>query len=278
MEFYLSEVIMQLGKRFEQLFGSFVPQTEQLLNTLNNNLNLILPQTVEFSTPGAYTVTIPTNIKFIRATLVGGGGKGGTTANINDSVSGGGGGGAIIEYIVPVSDNMNLDVVVGEGGSDSNTGDGNYSLITAQGGVLPFYLQAFGGKKGTTQTSPTTAIGGNGGNVQITAINNTAGGTGGNNANGNPGLVSGNIYSGGGGGSGKDTVNGYNGGPVTINAGGNGDTVNVGGGGASAFSPGNNANTNNAPNIGAGGGGTNNGSNNSGGNGYVKIDYLKNVY
>ena len=109
----------------------------------------------EFSTPGTYSFTVPTNITRLLVELWGGGGGGGLGLYFS------GGGGGYSRSIIIVTPGTTINVIVGAGGSGGitstssdpydlspyNGGDGGNSSITLTNGTV--LLSSGGGKGGT---------------------------------------------------------------------------------------------------------------------------------
>ena len=154
---------------------------------------------VEWTVPGYYIWTVPSNVSVISVIGVGGGGAGAS----GDTVNAGGGGGALAWInSIPVVRNQIFTVVVGEGGKTPGSSGTDSQVIRG----TTMIMSANGGRGGST-------IGGAGGTYTVSAIyGTTGGGTGG---------MGGNSYvyaSGGGGGAGGYTgtggAGGIGGGPI----------------------------------------------------------------
>jgi hypothetical protein len=135
------------------------------------------------------TLTIPSNITTIYATVIpstgGGGGAGMTISPAPGLFVGGGGGGGggykpiSIRNVISVTPNSSISVFIGAGGSaglggvsPSDGANGATTLINTSGGVnLLSVLGGEGGKKGTHAGS-SVGVGGNGGNEGGTKGNN----------------------------------------------------------------------------------------------------------
>ncbi|MDE2099450.1 MAG: hypothetical protein KGL39_19515 [Patescibacteria group bacterium] len=101
--------------------------------------------TQTYSTPGAYIFTVPTNVYYLVAYILGGGGGGGGTAASTacESSNGSGGGGAIIQ--ASVTPGQTISVVVGAGGAGGASG--NYAGAVG-GSSSIFGFTAYGGNGG----------------------------------------------------------------------------------------------------------------------------------
>ncbi|QKJ62831.1 T9SS sorting signal type C domain-containing protein [Flavobacterium sp. M31R6] len=184
--------------------------------------------TVNLTTPGSATWTVPCGVTSLTVEAWGGGGAGGAATIIPSGGSGGGGGG-YSTYIVAVTPGQIINYTVGQGGvgGSGNGGDGSSTTIlalTANGGIGGFQDNGTAGLGGTASGGTTNTSGGNG-----TIGSATAGEAGGNSANGgNGGLAvtiesngdNGTAPGGGGGGglllAGAGPSNGGNGGSGQI--------------------------------------------------------------
>ena len=127
--------------------------------------------TVTYTTPGSFTLTVPTGINRMRATLYGGGGGGGGgSSRQHFSYSGGGGAsGGYVSSIVTVTPGQTFTLVVGAGGAAGSARDGVFSS-GASGGAggstqVVGVLVAPGGSGGlVAQNSPTGGVAVTGGN------------------------------------------------------------------------------------------------------------------
>lgn len=143
-----------------------------------NTTNPILNDT---TTTGS--ITFLTNISDVQLILIGGGGRGGS--NYGDSNGGGGGaGGSINEIIVNVKANSSYNIQVGGGGTISNTGIGQTTMVGT--------FSAMGGGYGGDATVDDGGVG------AIGVDGAGGGGTGGTSG-------------------GADSTDGENGTPITIN-------------------------------------------------------------
>ena len=191
-----------------------------------------------FTSPGAYTFTVPAGVTSIQIVATGGGGAGG--AGI-ENIGGNGGNGGVVTATLNVTANETLNLEVGGGGGL----DGTFS--------------AGGGSSNASDSANDLIIAGGGGGGGGTAIPpmNGAGGTGGNGAGaGSPAGTSGGAPNGGAGGS--NETGGVAGG-LDASAGGSGD----GGPGGNGFEG-----TTGGLGAGAGGGGQGGGTGGGGGGGY----------
>ncbi|HRJ02344.1 MAG TPA: hypothetical protein PKV67_16475 [Hyphomonas sp.] len=197
--------------------------------TLRLRAPSVTPGQIEFTNPGSYAFTIPSNVYRISAVVVGGGGGGGAGSGFNGGKSGGGGGGGGLNYNneIPVTPGETLNVQVGSGGagylavigSNGKNGSNGGSSRIRRGGTNLVY--ATGGFGGTGGTATVFGSGGNGG----TSSGNGTGFSGGHGGNGS--------FLGGGGGGGAAGYEG-NGGSGTglagSGGGGGGGYINMGGG------------------------------------------------
>lgn len=208
--------------------------------------------TSTYSTPGTYTVTVPTNANWtsvsVRATLVGAGGGGGAAdgSQNNRILSAGGGGGAGTQLVVTLSNvtpGASYTLVIGAGGAggvqvapDMHTTDGSAGQATTFAGY--WAAGGGGGQRGEAHGGPYSGAGGSlgGGSGSAAGDGESVGGVGGSSAFG------------AGGGIGTWNGRGHDGAPGGIGAGG--------GGGSSTY---------------ASGGGANGG---RGGNGYAIIEFF----
>jgi hypothetical protein len=192
--------------------------------------------TIKFLSNGSIQFLVPLTVanNDFYALVVGGGGGGGKSSSNLTNGGGGGAGGEVIYTALSVSQNINYNVIVGQGGLPNGLGNkSSFSSIVSNGGNV--------GNDATNSTSGTGGLGVNGGG---------SGGDGG-------------TYF-----SSVAATNGKNGTPITINStinyyggGGGGGSYNqqasssiggLGGGGGGGF------NTDIAtPNTGGGGGGGN---------------------
>lgn len=211
----------------------------------------------EFGTAGTYTTHIPVWANRVRITAAAGGGGGYASGG-----GGGGGGAAILNKIYTISDalkNTNITIVVGAGGegayfvySDSTESNIRYGPYDGSNTTInAFNIALSGGKKGTS------AAGG--------AAGGSGGGAGGFNSAGSAGISG----TGGTGGTYSSSYGRYGGGGGSLGAGGNG-----------AFSSSNDDIYGGNGQRGGGGGGCyssrqeSNAHGGSGGNGYVKLEWL----
>ena len=191
---------------------------------------------VDYTTPGTYTWTKPTNVSSVVVEVVGGGGGGGYASTY--SGSGGGSGGYCKKFVSLLSGITSLQIVVGAGGAGGTSGSGSAGGTSSVGGVC----SANGGGGGVGGLAYKT-VGGIGGTASGGDLNIT----------GNTGNTAGNLYGSGGSGAGS-----YFGG------GGVGGCYSASGcpSGSTSGSPGS---------SGGGGGGAGSGSGGAGGNGIVVI-------
>lgn len=249
METYLNNLISQVSFGIQVAEYFVAPEINNAINNINNLLNNLNPTTIEHTIPGNYVITVPANISMMYVTMCGGGGGGGAGPG---STSGGGGGACVIGYPIKVSPGQMWNVTVGDGGAAET--DGGDTILDSG---LTFKIECKGGKKGVTQMSGVTAVGGNGGSLIIQGTTVRAGGNGGIGFGivGDPGLETKFGFAGAGGGPANGVGWEFQGGESGFYAGGFGNG-GKGGGGASAFnvgSPGNN--TLAITGIGTGGGG-----------------------
>lgn len=171
--------------------------------------------TVDITTTGAGTWTVPCGVTSITVEAWGAGGAGGGST-VNNNSGDGGGSGAYTSGTFAVTAGDNIAYIIGAGGNGSTGngtnggdttilgmtagggqgGDSNGGTVTGTGGTATGGTINTNGNNGTAGGSDT---GGNGGN----APNGGNGGTGRNNNNGNPGATP------GGGGGGGERANGW---------------------------------------------------------------------
>jgi hypothetical protein len=157
-----------------------------ILFTFGNSI--FAQTTVDFTTPGSATWTVPCGVTSLTVEAWGGGGAGGG-AMINPSGGSGGGGGGYSTYTVIVTSGQIINYTVGQGGvgGSGNGGDGSLTTIlalTANGGIGGFQDNGTAGLGGTASGGTTNTSGDSG----VTGLT-TAGGAGGNSANGGNGGV-----------------------------------------------------------------------------------------
>ncbi len=172
--------------------------------------------TVNLTTTGNGTWTVPCGIQTITVKAWGAGGGGGGS-NVNASGGSGGGSGAYTENTFSVTPNQVINYTIGAGGTAGNSNGGT------------------GGNGGNTTVLGMTAGGGFGGVGNAGAFGNGGTASGGTtNTNGNPGITGGAT-----GGNGGSAPNGGTGGTGGSNsAGGNGNAPGGGGGGGERASGG----------------------------------------
>ncbi|OOG78800.1 T9SS sorting signal type C domain-containing protein [Flavobacterium sp. A45] len=152
--------------------------------------NSIFAQTtVNFTTPGSNTWTVPCGVTSLTVRAWGGGGAGGA-ATINPSGGSGGGGGGYSTYVVMVTPSQIINYSIGSGGigGSGNGGDGGTTTIlalTANGGTGGFQDNGTAGIGGTASGGTTNTSGNNG----VTGTS-TTGGAGGNSPTGGTGGLS----------------------------------------------------------------------------------------
>jgi len=142
--------------------------------------------TVNLTTPGTSTWTVPCGVTSLTVEAWGGGGGGGS-ATINSNGGSGGGGGAYSTYTVTVTPGQIINYTVGSGGlgGTANGGDGSLTTIlalTANGGTGGFQDQGTAGTGGTASGGTTNTSGDNG--ITGTSATGEAGGNGANGGNG----------------------------------------------------------------------------------------------
>jgi hypothetical protein len=181
-----------------------------------------------FTSSGTYTK--PSNLKYIKVTVVGGGGSGGGAQSSNTS-GGGGGGGASFKYISASELTATTTVTVGAGGAAVAAGD----TTGLTGGTSSFasFCSATGGIGGTAGSR--AKAGGDGGLGSGGDFNyyGNAGGSGGEEDGfANTGAGGGAALSGGGG---KGAENSTSAGAGNLGGGGGGTSGVVSGAGGSGF-------------------------------------------
>jgi hypothetical protein len=262
-------------------------------------------QTQEFKTVGTFTFT-PTITGTVTVLVVAGGGGGGYCSILGYPAGGGGAGGVIYNTSYPVTDGIDITVIVGNYGDGGTSG----SQHGKSGSASSFgTLQAVGGGGGGN--GPTSGIngynGGSGGGGGANTLNNVGTGGSGTTGQGYSGgkgkYTLGSVAGGGGGGNGStgsdgSGTTGGNGGTGTINynplfnnaitvnggyfagggggggAGGSGGTGTQGGGNGRGTSAGSAGTANTGGGGGGGGGSASNGYN--GGSGYVIVMWTSN--
>ena len=129
--------------------------------------------TSTYSTPGTYTVTVPTNANWtstsVRATLLGaggGGGGGGASANNNCAYSGGGGGAGtqLVVTLSNVTQGATYTLVIGSGGG-GGVGSGSTFTAGANGGATTFAGYSASGGTGGGAGNPYSYVAGSGGSI-----------------------------------------------------------------------------------------------------------------
>lgn len=261
-------------------------------------INVAAGQQVFTTTGTGFTFTVPNDVFFISAVLVGGGASGARGQNAREQAGSGGGG---LRYIndLPVNPGETLTVDVGAGGpaGASNNIDGinggNSRLLRstdvlcqANGGTASTYVNGAnsGGAGGTGTTTGAgpfggTIGGGNGGAGGDSAANNNGGGggAGGYSGNGGTGVADGGTWSsspnGGSGGAGaggdQGAADGVCGGGVGIL--GEGTSGGSSGAGGSGGTNGGSGSGSVGGSYGGGGGGAENNAQGAGGQGAVRI-------
>ena len=109
-----------------------------------------------FTTPGAYTATLPAGTTTVLVRAWGGGGQGG---NQNAAT---GGGGAFVQAELTVAGGESLDILVGEGGGPSGLGNGAGASYVQRAGT-DLVVAAGGGGGGSDGNSGRSMAGGAGG-------------------------------------------------------------------------------------------------------------------
>lgn len=221
---------------------------------------------VQFTTVGSTNWTVPAGVACGEVLVVGGGGGGGGR-------SGGGGGGGGVVYHPGYILSSSIPVIVGNGGTYTQTSPTNQSVGTNGGSSVFGEITALGGGGGGSYTDQAPAGGGSGGGGSggssfqagaAAAQGNSGGGTGYGNAGGNGHPTVSPYHSGGGGGAGgmgahASSGGGGNGGSGFMSS-ISGSAQYYGGGGGGGSEPGGTL-----ASGGLGGGGT--GSNTTAGNG-----------
>jgi hypothetical protein len=142
------------------------------------DVSQLIGQLLTYTTPGAYSVTVPAGFTRMRVTCVGAGGGGGATgiyegSGYSENGGGGGGSGGFSLATFDVTPGATINLSVGAGGAGSTSTIYTNSLSTqtagsgAQGGqsVVTGFLYANGGSGGGGGRLPFTGggFGGNGG-------------------------------------------------------------------------------------------------------------------
>lgn len=239
----------------------------QKLNYVINNMvtkDFFLGEAIEFTSPGTYTITIPTFAKSMIVTACGGGGGGGSgTSNalsgIGGGAGGGGGGAAAINnktYSLTGKGGTEIKITIGAGGAGGNRDSQNG--VTGESTIISGFVTLAGGIGGRGD-------GGDGG---------ASGGAGGGR---------------GGAGAKSSTLNGYTGTSGVVGTGGTGGTATEqnthgGGGGGGSLGAGGKGDgytsTGTEGSKGSGGGGGKGSYRSSysegkkGGDGYCKIEWI----
>lgn len=140
----------------------YYSSTMYVQSYIRDNVNNMTLTSETFTSIGANTFNVPSNVSFVWLTLTGGGG-GGAAGNGSDNTGGGGGGGGHYVHNLPlqVTPGEAISVTIGDGGaggaSDGDNGsDGNASSF---GG----YITCLGGEGGKSADSWQPAFGGRGG-------------------------------------------------------------------------------------------------------------------
>jgi len=130
------------------------------INNFNEALTQFSPYVPKIKLQGAYTlsqvVTLPANIQYVFALVVGGGG-GGSAAQGSDTIGAGGGAGGINWGLFPVFGSTSINVIVGAGGTGAT-----YSGASVN----------YGGKGGDSSADAIYAGGGAGGYFGINSPTN----------------------------------------------------------------------------------------------------------
>lgn len=161
-----------------------------------NNLSSGDPTTVSFDRAGAYTFTVPSNVRLITVRASGGGGGAG---GYDSTAGASGNSGSLITSRINVTPGATYTVIVGQGGRGGAGGTGNAPGGAGGAGGL---LGASGGSGSNAGPNPWSGAGGGGGGASsilsgstplIVAAGGGGGGGGGNNSGGqgvNPGGTS----------------------------------------------------------------------------------------
>lgn len=146
--------------------------TTGVLNAGRINLTTVSGYTYQYTTPGIYTLTVPTDCTGCRIKLWGGGGGGGRGETLSTGGTGGGGGGTTVAEYTNAVPGSTLTITVGAAGAYHITG--GTSSVT--GTNISNYAYGGGGGKSDVNTTlcsdPCTGCGGG-------TIGNFAGGAGG---------------------------------------------------------------------------------------------------
>jgi len=188
-----------------------------LNNALRSYTSASKPTPTVYATAGSFSYAVPANVKRIRVRVWGGGGGGGGASAAGGSGAGGGGGYA--EGIYTVAPGATLTVLVGAAGTSgtgsSNGGAGGTSSVTGA-------CSASGGQGGAGNSGTGSVAGGNGGSGTGGEINVSG-------TNGQPSIIFGTNYVGGGSGAAFGSVGTY----FAASIGGPGSQPGSGGSGAS---------------------------------------------
>ena len=194
--------------------------------------------TVEFTTTGPHTWTVPSGVTSVEVVANGGGGGAGQFKRPN------GGSGASVTATLATTPGAVLDLVVGGGGSrgeSTNGGGGGGGATTVNSGTDDQVIAGGGGGAGTRTSATGGAAGANPGGAGSAGGPSGTGGQGGSNGVGGAGSSAGQDGDGGAGGNGGGSTNGGTGtgdgtgGNATFSTyGGGGGGGGYGGGGAGA--------------------------------------------
>ncbi len=155
---------------------------------------------VRFLSPGAYTVTIPTNISAVDYLVVGGGGGGGS--------GGGGGGGVMMGTNFAVTPGNSYGITIGAGGIGGSGGAATHTINATNGSqsVFATVTATGGGSGGQGNQNPGNGSSGGGARYDCTSISCIGLGTPGQGNNGAASTHGG--YGGGAGGGGAGSAGG----------------------------------------------------------------------
>lgn len=208
------------------------------------DMSKLVGQTTNYLTPGTYTLTVPTGMTSMQATLVGGGGGGGH-GGISTWLGGGGGGGGSGYLTVAIFNGLTpgatYTLTVGNGGAASTAGGATTitGLVTSSGGGAGGSSAGSYGAGGTGGTGANA--GGTGGGMTLPGASGAGAGAGaggvslgnaGGGGGGAGGYLTGVSASTGSRGNGPDAYGGSGGVGYGAGGGGSGGAYGTGGAGA----------------------------------------------
>jgi hypothetical protein len=217
------------------------------INAIVTTVQVVCPQVVSFTTPGAVTWTVPAGVTSITLVVSGGGGGGSTGTGAGWGSTGGKG--AVVTTTLSVSAGDVLLMNVGGGGAGAVSGIGNSGggggSSSVNAGTADQIIAGGGGGGGAVDVDYGGHWGGDGNGGEPTGVSLTyPGGStctagGGSGGNGGPGYSGASTGGSGNGGAGGTSSSGASGGPGTgTGTGGTGATTCdglSGGGGGGGF-------------------------------------------